>query len=181
MTQIGCDTCRHRLFSGCEITIVHRHGIYDDCIDWEPIVTAKHEKFLRTAEAIAAIWSKDPSSKVGAVAVGQQPNQVAWGFNGFPPGIADTPERLNDREQKYKLVRHAEPNAISNAMFPVETLYVTRHPCDRCALEILAARTIREVYYVIHDDFETRWADSCAQSRAYLEEGGVKLIGVRLA
>ena len=114
------------------------------------------------------------------MAVGDSPNQVAFGYNGLPPGLADTPERLNDRDTKLRLTRHAEPNAISNATFPVSTLYVTRHPCDRCAIEILAARTIRRVVYVRHEDFETRWAQSCAEARALLEEGGVVLEGVTL-
>lgn len=142
--------------------------------------TTKDTRFLLTAQAIASIWSKDPSSQVGAIAVGEVPNQVAWGYNGFPPGISDTPERLHDRETKYRLVRHAEPNAISNATFPVRTLYVTRHPCDRCAIEILAARTIKRVVYVIHEDFEERWVQSCAEARALLEEGGIVLEGVTL-
>lgn len=76
---------------------------------------------------MARIWSKDPSSQVAAIAVGDTPNQVAWGYNGFPPGIADTHERLTDRDTKYRLTRHAEPNALSNAWFPVRTLYVTHH------------------------------------------------------
>lgn len=142
--------------------------------------TNKDARFLLTAQAIASIWSKDPSSQVGAIAVGEAPNQVAWGYNGFPPGIADTPERLHDRDVKYRLVRHAEPNAISNATFPVHTLYVTRHPCDRCAIEILAVRTIKRVVYVTHADFEERWAQSCAEARALLEEGGIILEGVTL-
>jgi dCMP deaminase len=42
----------------------------------------------------------------------------ATGFNGFPRGIADTPERLNHRETKYALVAHAELNAILTAREP---------------------------------------------------------------
>ena len=57
---------------------------------------SKDVRFLQTALAVARIWSKDPSSQVAAIAVGDTPNQVAWGYNGFPPGIADTHERLTE-------------------------------------------------------------------------------------
>lgn len=130
--------------------------------------------------AIAQIWSKDPSSKVAAIAVGDTPNQVAWGFNGFPPGIADTAERLNDRETKLRLTRHAEPNALSNAWFPVRELYVTHHPCANCTIEILAARTVRRVVYRIDRAFQVRWVDSIGASRALFLEAGVLIEGVEL-
>lgn len=137
------------------------------------MTTTKDARFLQTAVAIANIWSKDPSSKVGCVAVGASPNQVAWGYNGFPPGIEDTPDRLNDRDVKYSLTLHAEVNALGNATFPVHTLYVTHHPCDACALHILAARTVRRVVYLEDFLFEKRWAPMLAQARALLKEGGV--------
>ena len=82
------------------------------------VVTDTDIKFLRTATEIARIWSKDPSTKVAAVAVGEPRNQIAWGYNGFPPGIADTPARLAHRETKLSLTLHAEPNALANAEFP---------------------------------------------------------------
>ena len=43
---------------------------------------SKDLKFLQSAFALAQIWSKDPSSKVAAVAVGDTPNLVAWGWCG---------------------------------------------------------------------------------------------------
>ncbi len=139
------------------------------------------KKFLAAAAAIGHIFSKDPSTKVGALAVGGTKNQVAWGYNGFPPGLYDTHERLHDRQTKYGLTLHAEENALTNARFPVRTLYVTHHPCGPCALRILAHRTVRRVVYAVQPDFETRaddsWAESLADARAWLEEGGVQIEG----
>lgn len=137
----------------------------------------KHERFLRTAQAIADIWSKDPSTKVGCVAVGSAPNQVAWGYNGFPPGVADTPERLQDRATKYRLTVHAEVNALANASFDVHTLYLTHPPCQACSLHILSARTVRHVIFIHNQDpaFVERWHASLAESRALLAEGGIAL------
>lgn len=137
-------------------------------------------KFIHTAIALAAIWSKD-TTKVAAVAVGEMRNQVAWGYNGFPPGVADSPERIADRTVKLSLTLHAEVNALANARFDVHTLYVTHPPCANCALHILSRRTVKRVVYWDNDDLDTtRWGESLAQARAVLAEGGVELVGVGL-
>ena len=137
-------------------------------------------KFLHTAIALAAIWSKD-TTKVAAVAVGEMRNQVAWGYNGFPPGVVDSPERIADRTVKLSLTLHAEVNALANARFDVHTLYVTHPPCTNCALHILSRRTVKRVVYWDNDDLDmTRWGESLAQARAVLAEGGVELVGVGL-
>ena len=143
---------------------------------------SKDLRFLQTAAAIADIWSKDPSSKVGCVAVGESPNQVAWGYNGFPPGILDTTERLNDRETKYSLTVHAEVNALANATFDVRTLYLTHPPCAACAIHILARRTVTRVVYIDNQDpeFVARWHTSLARSTALLREGGISLEAVAI-
>ena len=44
-----------------------------------------------------AMWSKDPSSKIGAVAVDDKGHILCTGYNGFPRGIDDTEERYNNR------------------------------------------------------------------------------------
>lgn len=137
----------------------------------------KDIRFLKSAVKIAAIWSKDPSTKVGAMAVGATPNLVAFGYNGFPPGIDDD-WRLHNRETKLKLTLHAEVNALANATFPVHTLYVTHFPCENCALHILAARTVRRVVFRRDDEFENgRWIDSLRASLAILREAGIEVEG----
>ena len=139
-------------------------------------------QFLAMAEAVGHIFSKDPSTRVGAIAVGSSNNQVAWGYNGLPPGLADTPERLENRDLKYALTLHAEENALANAPFAVRTLYVTHPPCSGCALRILAKRTVQRVVYAESTDggFHKRWADSLREARKLLAEGGVRLEGMVL-
>src|SRR6056300_1070160 len=44
-------------------------------------------------------WSKDPSRQIGAVAIGENGEIIAQGYNGFPRGIEDTEERYNDRRK----------------------------------------------------------------------------------
>src|ERR1051326_2813900 len=49
-------------------------------------------RFLELAKHVSS-WSKDPSTKVGAVIVDANRRVVATGYNGFPRGVEDTPER----------------------------------------------------------------------------------------
>jgi dCMP deaminase len=100
-------------------------------LDWD-------QRFL----ALAKFWSgnsKDPSTKVGAVIVGQDKREVCIGYNGFPPGIKDD-HRLHNRDMKYPIVVHAERNALDNARFDVRgaTLYATLAPCCGCAASIIS-------------------------------------------
>ena len=71
-------------------------------------------RFIDLAKHISQ-WSKDPSTKVGCVVIGEDREIRSTGFNGFPRGISDDMERLEDREQKYPLICHAEENAIMHA------------------------------------------------------------------
>ena len=60
------------------------------------------DRFLKLAELVST-WSKDPSSKVGAVIVDDKNRVISLGFNGLPRGVEDTKERLNTRELKYDI------------------------------------------------------------------------------
>jgi len=63
--------------------------------------------------AFIAQWSKDPSTKVGAVIIDPRNKRIiSTGFNGFPVGVENTTDRLGTREIKYKMVVHAETNAL---------------------------------------------------------------------
>lgn len=132
-------------------------------------------KFLGLAQFVAG-WSKDPSTQVGAVAVGETPNLLSLGYNGFPPGVADLPDRLGDRETKYRLVVHGEINALINAQFQPVTLYVTHPPCVRCTVQILAYRSVKRVVSVKPgEDMLSRWAADFKESRLLFEEAKVAL------
>jgi dCMP deaminase len=138
-------------------------------------VTDWDRRFLELAYHIAE-WSKDPSSKVGCVVVGADKRDVCFGYNGFPPGITDD-ERLADRDTKYKLVRHAETNALSMARgrFKPETLYVTHPPCMKCTVEIVGERVKRVVSGIPSKPFAERWRSEMDDSEKMLSEVGIKL------
>lgn len=62
-------------------------------------------RFLRLAQEVAS-WSKDPSTKTGAVIVRPDKTIAAIGYNGFPRGCDDAPELYAHRETKLSRVVH---------------------------------------------------------------------------
>lgn len=97
------------------------------------------KRFLKLAQHIAG-WSKDPSTKVGAVIADINNRIVSTGYNGFPVSVPDRLEWLNDRERKYELIVHGDLNAILFAQRPLYgcTIYTWPFPpCSRCASVIV--------------------------------------------
>jgi dCMP deaminase len=96
------------------------------------------KRFLDLAEHVSS-WSKDPSTKVGAVIVNQDKQVLSLGYNGFPRGVEDLEERYKDRPTKYLFVAHAERNALDNAFTDTRgaTLYTTLCPCNECSKSII--------------------------------------------
>ena len=74
------------------------------------MITPWDRRFLGLAAHIAT-WSKDPSTKVGAVIVRPNKTIVSVGFNGLPRGVDDLDSRYNERALKYAMTVHAEANA----------------------------------------------------------------------
>ncbi len=117
-----------------------------------------------------ADWSKDPKEGHGCIVVSPDHRQFTLGFNGFPRGIADTDERLEDRSVKNKLTIHAELNALLNAVVDIKgwTLYVTKAPCLPCALAIINKGIGRVVCPPIEQT--SSWAKTQWDARAVLIE-----------
>ena len=130
-------------------------------------------RYLRLARFIAQEFSKDPSTKVGAVIVRPNRTIAGIGYNGLPRGVVDSPERLNDRETKYGCTVHAELNAILNCAERPEgcTLYVwPLPPCSNCAAAIIQAGVKRVVHLAF---WESRLRDSILLGNTLLTEAGV--------
>lgn len=90
-----------------------------------------------------ATWSKDPSTKVGCVLVGDNKVLLSQGYNGLPRGVADLPLRM-ERPAKYLWTSHAEESAVAHAArigvsLAGCTAYVTHCPCSRCARSLIQA------------------------------------------
>ncbi|MEZ7988657.1 MAG: dCMP deaminase family protein [Candidatus Poseidoniaceae archaeon] len=133
-------------------------------------------RFLELAKHISG-WSKDPSTKVGCVVVGEDREIRSTGFNGFPRGINDDEERLTDRSQKYPLICHAEENAIMHAArigisLKGSTAFVTWPPCSRCARSLIQAG-IKEIVYPETKEIPERWMEDFTISNGMLLEAGI--------
>lgn len=97
-------------------------------------------RFLDHASHIAG-WSKDQSTKVGAIAVDDSRVVLETGFNGLPRGVSDLPERM-ERPAKYLWTAHAEENLVAQAARPRlkgSTVYVTHLCCNSCARMLVNA------------------------------------------
>ena len=131
-------------------------------------------RFLDLAKHIGT-WSKDPSTQVGAVIADTRHRIISMGFNGFPQGVDDTQERLQDRETKLMLTQHAEVNALAFASRQVDgcTAYVWPFPpCTQCAGALIQAGITRIVAPEV-DEKAHRWGDHFALAREMYQEAGV--------
>jgi len=137
-------------------------------------------RYMDLAKQISS-WSLDPSTKVGAVVVGKNGQIVSQGYNGFPRGVKDSPERLNTREEKYKYVVHAEMNCIYNACrngasLNDTTLYVYGLPvCSECAkgvVQVGISKVIMQHPAVIPQ----HWEEKVLISKTIFNEAGVTFL-----
>ena len=111
--------------------------------------------------------------------VGEDREIRSTGFNGFPRGIEDDAERLEDRAQKYPLICHAEENAIMHAArigisLKSNTAYVTWPPCSRCTRSLIQAG-ISEVVYPAGIDIPERWEEDLEIALGMMEEAGISV------
>jgi len=132
-------------------------------------------RFIHLARHVAG-WSKDPSTKVGAVIVDGK-RVVSIGYNGPPRGTSDG-EMV--RDEKLRRTIHAEENALLFANRSVVgcRIYVTHPPCAHCTAVLIQAG-ISEIYYDAPSlEFMERWRDNIVTSVQMCAEAGVALSGV---
>jgi dCMP deaminase len=165
---------------------------YDHLIEKNPDPTQAHlrrlkwdRRYMELAKHVAQ-WSKDPSTKVGAVIV-RDNIVLGQGYNGFPRGVGDHDERYNDRSIKLKYMVHAEPNAILNAQQSVKgaTLYLwptlgIQPCCCDCAKFVIQSGIKRVIYYTDTSGkpLSTTWADSIETGHKMFCEAGVVMEAV---
>ena len=132
-------------------------------------------RFMSLAHHVAG-WSKDPSSKVGAVLVNDKRQVIGLGYNGFPRGVDDDPGLYADRPTKYRRVVHAEVNAVLNATAATDgaTAYVT-HPCCSQCMALLIQAGVKRVVYRGNEALHERMGDSLAEAVAMALEACVEI------
>lgn len=132
-------------------------------------------RFFRLAKSVQS-WSKDPSTKVGAVIV-KDKKIIATGYNGIPSLIKDDSRILN-RDWKLLTTIHAEHNALLNAAkngsrVANSTIYVTMFPCSNCSSAIIQSGISRVV--CPNEEWPERWISNFEQSRLLLYEANISL------
>lgn len=135
------------------------------------------ERFCDLARYISD-WSKDPKAKVGAVVLSKAGGDISVGYNGFPMGVEDSAERLEDQDIKLELVVHAEQNALIAAGSRAigSTIYVWGKPiCARCAGTIIQAGVKRVVALVPNPNGDSKWDKSGKYAHQMFLEAGVKV------
>ena len=132
-----------------------------------------HARFMTLANC-AASWSKDANCKVGACLVSPDKRSFAFGYNGFPEGLAD-----DERPNKNAYTVHAEVNAIINARRDVSgwSLYCTKAPCFNCAKAILQAGIAQVVFP--EPDENSSWIDENNLALAMFKEAKIVSYFVR--
>ena len=131
-------------------------------------------RFLEMAKMVGS-WSKDPSTQVGAVIVDDDRRVISLGYNGFPKGVADN-QRLDDRKEKYKMIVHAERNALLFANTSVKDATIFTYPfmpCPICTGMIIQSG-VRRVVSLQTDN--PRWQEDFEISRKMLDEAEVGLV-----
>lgn len=125
-----------------------------------------------------ATKSPDPSSQTGAVLISEQGRVIGMGYNTFTTGIQPTLENL-ERPRKYRLIEHAERNAIYHAAkWGNQTLRSTMVSpwigCTDCDRAIVAAG-VQEIVRMPIDFGNDHWSENIALGDTILRAGGVTI------
>ena len=154
---------------------MNEHADWDDGISWDSY-------FLGMARHVSS-KSRDPSTKCGCVLVSPGNEVKSCGFNGLPRGVSQTRQNVK-RDVKYRLIVHAESNAVLNAArLGLSTMgctaFVTGPPCISCSADLIQAGIVRVVYpedhNMAHRMVTGKWADECQVARQLLFEAKVRV------
>ena len=139
------------------------------------------EYFLGLAEQVK-LKSKDQSTQIGAVIVGEDNEVLSTGYNSFPRGMDDSKIERQERPEKYFWFEHAERNAIYNAArigvsLKNSTIYLTSGlPCMDCARGIVNSGVkIIWCKRVCTTKNKEKWEESQSKSIQLLNECGVQV------
>lgn len=131
-------------------------------------------RFLDVAQLVAQ-WSKDPSTKVGAVATDMDNRVLETGYNGLPRHVEDRAERM-ERPQKYLWTAHAEENLVAHAArdrLEGATVYVTHMCCASCTRMLINAGVAR---VVVGPGTTSMPPEQFEIARTMMAEAGVELV-----
>jgi len=149
-------------------------------MDLNILTDNKKIQYYKLAQYIGDNFSKDPNTKVGGLLLYPDTLQIiSTGYNGFPRGINENPERW-ERPHKYNYIVHAEMNMIynsakngscTNGSIAVITLF----PCKNCALALIQSG-ISTILTSKPDFNNERWGESFTISHNILTEANINII-----
>jgi dCMP deaminase len=137
-------------------------------------------QYFKLAQCVATIFSKDPSTKVGAVFIAPESHQVlSLGYNGMPRKVNEKIKKRWERPLKYDLAEHAERNAIYNAArhgTPLDgcIAIVTLYPCNDCARGLIQCGA-KEIITIKTIEAQKRWGDKWKNAEMMLDEANVNV------
>jgi dCMP deaminase len=100
---------------------------------------------------------------------------VSLGYNGMPQGVQDLSERYENRDLKYKMILHAERNAIIFAREPLRGYTAYTSPIRSCAVcaGMLIQAGIKRI--VAPDTVNPRWEEDFRLAKQMYDEARVDL------
>ncbi|HEY8947996.1 MAG TPA: hypothetical protein VIM56_03830 [Rhizomicrobium sp.] len=149
-------------------------------------MSSTRDQYLLREAYRHALYSRDPSTRVGAV-LAHEDHIISAGFNDFPEGITQSEERWTNRDLKLRLIVHAEMNAVLAAAkkgrrLSGSTLYLCATddsglvwggcPCVRCTVELLQAGIREVVSYPFKGGF-SKWEAELREAKLLLAEAGI--------
>ena len=134
-------------------------------------------KYFRLAKTVSN-FSKDPTRKVGAIAIGNYGQVLSQGYNGFPRKFSDKEEIYSNKLIKNNFIIHAEMNCIYNAALTGVSLdqallfVYGLHICHECAKGIIQAG-FSEVYSKGPAAYSKKWNESFKLSEESFKKAGI--------
>jgi len=153
---------------------------YDEIKDFTYCTCGGHKwdlRFLELSRFISS-WSKDSSTKCGAVIVENNTKIVSIGYNGFAEGVIDNVERYENRDYKINAIAHAEINAILFSGRSVKNCTLYTYPfqaCLQCSTYVINAGITRCVAPFMPEDKKERWKDNMDKAAIQFKEANVEL------
>lgn len=139
------------------------------------------KRHLSTAKHYAS-FSKD-RTQCGCIAVSADNRVLCEGWNGFPRGVADTKERLENRDVKLELVVHSEQNCIYNAAYSGIVLKGSKffvhapiHVCNDCAKGIIQVGATDVFMTLDQTRLSDIWVEKWKTSSLLFKEARVRYV-----
>ncbi len=137
--------------------------------------------YFMTMSYLIARKSKDKSTNIGAIIVGQNNEIRSTGYNSFVRGLDDENESRQKRPEKYYWMEHAERNAIYNAArvgIPLNNciMYTQGIPCMDCGRAIVQAGIEEVIVHKIwNDKISDIWKDHSKRTISMFKECNIKI------